>query len=84
MHQNPPFDVFIQGPNGTFTFSGVALHIVKWMAAKFNFTYVAYDFTSDLRLWLFFCIDAYSELSVAYFSYYTLLGIRTFIDIRLN
>ncbi|KZS20158.1 Uncharacterized protein APZ42_013153 [Daphnia magna] len=36
---NPPFDVFKRGPNGTFTFDGVGLDILKWMAAYFNFKY---------------------------------------------
>jgi hypothetical protein len=37
-HQNPPFDVFVRGPNGTFTFTGVALNILQWMADYYNFT----------------------------------------------
>nr|CAH0105017.1 unnamed protein product [Daphnia galeata] len=36
---NPPFDTFIRNPNGTFIFYGVALNVLQWMAANFNFTY---------------------------------------------
>ncbi|XP_032779707.2 ionotropic receptor 93a isoform X1 [Daphnia magna] len=34
---NPPFDIFIRGPNGTFTVRGVALNIINWMSRYYNF-----------------------------------------------
>ncbi|XP_057374698.1 ionotropic receptor 93a-like isoform X2 [Daphnia carinata] len=34
---NPPFDIYIRGPNGTFTLSGVATNIVGWMSKYYNF-----------------------------------------------
>jgi hypothetical protein len=36
--QNPPFDVFVRGPNNTVaSFTGVALNILQWIATKYNF-----------------------------------------------
>ncbi|XP_046461499.1 uncharacterized protein LOC124207902 [Daphnia pulex] len=37
---NPPFDVFVRGPNNTVaSFTGVALNILHWIATKYNFKY---------------------------------------------
>ncbi|XP_046657326.1 glutamate receptor ionotropic, kainate glr-3-like isoform X4 [Daphnia pulicaria] len=36
---NPPYDTLIRGPNGTFTTFGASLELVKWLSAKFKFTF---------------------------------------------
>lgn len=38
--QNPPFDLYFKGPNGTYKYNGPSLEIIKWLSAKFNFTLV--------------------------------------------
>lgn len=45
--QNPPFDTFDRGPNGTFKTSGVATNTVNWMAEYYNFKYVRRDISQS-------------------------------------